>query len=59
MLSYLCKISGVSRSGYYNYFSMESQNTRAQRNSQDEIVKENVLKAYNFKKRKRELGRLR
>jgi hypothetical protein len=25
MISYLCKISGVSRSGYYNAFSSKSQ----------------------------------
>lgn len=53
MIRYLCKISGVSRSGYYNYFSMKSQKLREQRDSQDEIVKEIVLKAYNFKARKK------
>ena len=25
MVSYLCKVAGVSRSGYYNYFSFKSQ----------------------------------
>lgn len=53
MVSYLCKITGVSRSGYYNYFSMKSQNSRNQRNKQDELLRINILKAYNFKGRKK------
>ena len=53
MISYLCKIAGVSRSGYYNYFSSKSQKLREQRNNQDEIVRDNILKAYNFKRRKK------
>ena len=53
MISYLCKITGVSRSGYYNYFSIKSQNSRNQRNEQDELLRVNILKAYNFKGRKK------
>lgn len=49
----LCKIASVSRSGYYNYFSITSQNRRIERNKQDEHVKEVILKAYNFKGRKK------
>jgi len=47
----LCKICSVSRSGYYNYFSLESQKSREQRYVQDEKVKEIILKAYHFKGR--------
>jgi transposase InsO family protein len=53
MLSYLCKIAGVSRSGYYRYFSSKAQELREQRDSQDLIVKEYILKAYSFKGRKK------
>ena len=53
MVSFLCEISGVSRSGYYNYFSSESQERREKREKEDLIVKENILKAFNFKRRKK------
>lgn len=53
MLSHLCKTAGVSRSGYYNYFSAKSQKVRKQRNTQDEAVRDIILKAYNFKGRKK------
>ena len=53
MISYLCKIAGVSRSGYYNYFASKSQYLKKQRNTQDENVREIILKAYNFKGRKK------
>ncbi len=53
MISYLCGIAGVSRSGYYNYFSLKSQKSRGQRNQKDEVVKEIILKAYYFKRRKK------
>ncbi|HBY21494.1 MAG TPA: hypothetical protein DEG71_10915 [Clostridiales bacterium] len=53
MLSHLCKTSGVSRSGYYNYFSDKSQHSRELRDNQDEIVKKVILKTYNFKGRKK------
>jgi transposase InsO family protein len=53
MISYLCKVSGISRSGYYRHFSKNSINTREIRNNKDEISKENVLKAFNFKNRKK------
>jgi len=53
MVSYLCTISGVSRSGYYNYFSLKSQEHRRQRDKQDELLKENILKAFNLKRRKK------
>jgi len=53
MVSYLCKISGVSRSGYYNYFSLKSQKAREQRNKEDKKLRDNILKAYKFKGRKK------
>jgi len=51
MVRYLCELSGVSRSGYYNYFSQKSHEKRAQRENEDLIVKENVIKAFHFKRR--------
>ena len=53
MISHLCKISGVSRSGYYNYYSAKSLRRRQQRNYQDDEVRDIILKAYNFKGRKK------
>lgn len=53
MVSFLCKISRISRSGYYNYFSSESQERREKREKEDLIIKENILKAFNFKRRKK------
>jgi putative transposase len=51
MVSFLCEISGVSRSGYYNYISSESQERRDRREKEDWILKENILKAFHFKRR--------
>nr|WP_246451817.1 IS3 family transposase [Alkalicella caledoniensis] len=53
MLSYLCKATGVSRSGYYNYFSSKSQDLREKLNRKDELLRNNILKAYKFKRRKK------
>ena len=53
MVSYLCKLVGVSRSGYYRYFSEEAQLNRQARNQTDDEVKEIILKAYNFRRRKK------
>ncbi|RCW62114.1 transposase InsO family protein [Saliterribacillus persicus] len=52
-MRYLCKEAGVSPSGYYNYFSLESLERRKQRDKEDEIAKEKILKAFNYKKRKK------
>lgn len=52
-ISTLCKIADVSRSGYYNYFTLTSQNRRNQRDKQDEQVKDIIVKAYHFKQRKK------
>ena len=59
MVSYLCEIAGVSRSGYYNYFSSNSQEQRKKKDEEDEIVKEIILKAFHFKGRKKGLGKLK
>lgn len=53
MVSHLCIISGVSRSGYYNYFSERGRKSREKRTKLDEVVKEHILDAYNFKGRKK------
>jgi putative transposase len=53
MLSHLCNVCGVSRSGYYNYFSVSSQASRDKRDNYDQTVGETILKAYNFKGRKK------
>ncbi|MFP9131377.1 IS3 family transposase [Niallia sp. BSM11] len=53
MVSYLCDISGVSRSGYYNYFSQKSHEQRKRKDEQDEEVKAIILKAFHFKNRKK------
>ena len=52
MISYLCNISGVSRSGYYRYFSSATIEKRKSNEIKDLESKENILKAYNFKNRK-------
>lgn len=51
MVGFLCEMSGVSRSGYYNYFSSKSQENRKRREKEDLILKENILKAFHFKRR--------
>ncbi|MBN1066380.1 IS3 family transposase [Clostridium botulinum] len=53
MISYMCKISGVSRSGYYKYFSSTTMEKRQSNEVRDLESKENILKAYNFKNRKK------
>lgn len=49
MVSYLCKIAGVSRSGYYRYHSSKVEIKRTEREKEDLVLKENILKAYHFK----------
>lgn len=53
MVSYLCELVGVSRSGYYRYFSEKARLNRQTRNQADEEVKEVILKAFNFRRRKK------
>lgn len=55
MTSYSCKIAGVLRSGYYTYFSVKSVKTRESRDKQDELVKDIILKAFKYKRRKKGL----
>ena len=53
MISYLCVVAGVSRSGYYRYFSLGNIKTIETRNQNDEILRNNILKAYEFKGQKK------
>lgn len=53
MVNYLCKVAGVSKSGYYNYCSAEAEEKRSQREQNDEQVKETILRAFRFKRRKK------
>jgi len=53
MISYLCKVAIVSRSGYYNYFSSKSQQARKNRDKEDDSDRDTIMKAFNFKKRKK------
>ena len=43
----LCRIAGVSRSGYYNW--VHSADTRAKREARDRADFERILEAYNFR----------
>lgn len=53
MVKYLCALSGVSRSGYYNYFSLLAQERRHERDGRDEEVRKIILKALYFRNRKK------
>lgn len=53
MITHLCKIAEVSRSGYYAYFSIESKDRREKNNIMDMVFRDNVLKAFNFKNKKK------
>lgn len=57
MTSYLCKLVGVSCSGYYNYFSLKSECLRSKRNGNDIEIKNVILEAFNFKNRKKVLDK--
>lgn len=52
-ISYLCELLEVSRSGYYAYFSHDRIHKRNPKELEDEFLKENILKAYFFKNRKK------
>ena len=59
MISYLCNISGVSRSGYYRYFSSATIEKRKSNEIKDLESKENILKAYILKIVKKVLNKLK
>jgi len=59
MVSYLCEVMGVSRSGYYNYFLEKSAQKRTAKDEADERVKEWILKAYHFRGRKKEARQIK
>lgn len=43
----LCNVADVSRSGYYNYLS--SKNIRDDRENKDILIRDNILKAFNYR----------
>ena len=45
MISYLCKVAGVSRSGYYKYFSSESKDLRKSREDKLKRIRR-IMKKY-------------
>lgn len=47
VISHLCSIASVSRSGYYNY--LKSKDIRQQRENEDILVRDIILKAFNYK----------
>lgn len=51
VVSYLCKGSGVSRSGYYNYIASESK--RKEREKSDENSRDIILMAFNYRRYKK------
>lgn len=53
MVSYLCELVEVSRSGFYRYVSEEAQLNRQARDVADEKIKKIILKAFNFRRRKK------
>lgn len=53
MVSYLCDVMEVSRSGYYHYFNEKSAQKRMARNEVDEVGRDFILKAYLFRGRKK------
>lgn len=53
MVTYLCKSAGVSRSGYYNYYSEKTTEQRKLKKKKDEALRDIILKAFRFKNRKK------
>ncbi|MEY8739243.1 IS3 family transposase [Bacillales bacterium AN1005] len=51
MVRYLCKIAGVSTSGYYRYFSAPAIHRRHQKERADEELRVPISRAFHFKKR--------
>lgn len=53
MVKFLCEAAGVSRSGYYNYFSAKSVEQRKRQEKKDEEAEALILKTFHFKGRKK------
>lgn len=53
MVNFLCKLIGVSRSGYYNYYTEKAKQSRAAQDQVDEEVKNIILKAFHYRRRKK------
>lgn len=47
VITHLCNIAGVSRSGYYNF--LKTKKVRKQRDDKDELVKDIILQAFNHR----------
>ena len=56
MVSHLCQVAGVSRQGYHAYFSERRRQIRQEHESRDMALRDLVLKAFHFKKRKKGAG---
>jgi putative transposase len=50
---YFCELAGVSRSGYYRYWSQEAVKQREKREKEDQKLKQIILKAFHFRNRKK------
>ncbi|KOF57981.1 hypothetical protein AGR56_13895 [Clostridium sp. DMHC 10] len=46
-ISHLCTLAEVSRSGYYRY--LKTKSLKLERDNSDLVVRDNILKAFNFK----------
>lgn len=53
MVTYLCEVAEVSRSGYYNYLSETSSNSRTNRDILDHKLYLIIMKAFKFKNRQK------
>lgn len=53
MVRHLCRVVGVSRQGYHAYFSERRIQIRQEREAKDTVLRDLVLKAFHFKKRKK------
>ena len=49
----MCNLLEISRSGYYAYFSESRKQKRNNKNLKDEELRDNILKEYKFKNRKK------
>ncbi len=47
IVSHLCQVAGVSRSGYYRF--LKSKSVKIKRNNDDLLVRDNILKAFNYR----------
>lgn len=53
MISHLCQVVGVSHQGYHAYFLKQKIQIRQERGAKDLVLRDLILKAFYFKKRKK------